>query len=156
MRERPQLDPLGASRERLRDPQRRPYVGGPGEQKHAGRAPPAGARPIYAALDRRQQLGCLLELVDYSRQLEGVDEPVRVGVCRRPWTSVVESDLARAALLRDQRGERALPGLARANDHDDGRVVHCCVDLRLDMAGEEMWLSLTNARTIADRYAELA
>jgi hypothetical protein len=107
------VDPLGSAGEGLGDPERRPYVGRPGQQKHARRPPPAAPGAVHAALDRVEQGRSLLELIHEQRQVALLDEPGRISVGGASGSRVVERDELRLILGRDLLRKRALATLAR-------------------------------------------
>ena len=149
----PQLQTLGATGERLGDPQGRPHVRGARQQEHARRAPAPRACPIHATLDRGQQLNGLLELVDHDRQLERLHEPGRVGIRRRPRPRVIERHLTGVALPGEELRQRTLARLPGSHDHDHRRVVHRRIQPRLHVAFEELRVRLTDTQILADGYA---
>src|SRR5690606_35919730 len=71
-------------------------------------------------LDRQQQVGCALDLVD-DRLVQAPDEASRVGLGSVQNRLVVECDI-RPAGFAHFSDERRLPRPARSHDQDHGRI----------------------------------
>jgi hypothetical protein len=119
-----ELDGLGAAGEGGLGGGQVQQVGGAGDEEAAG-----SRVVVDGELEGGDQAGGALDLVDGEKSAGVlVDEPVRVGLGGLLGEAVVEGDEDAAALGDDGLGQRRLPHLPCALEHDDPGVVQRLVD----------------------------
>ena len=147
--ERPETRELRAARERILDPAVAQHIRRAREQE-----PPRGWIPVDGLLDRQQQVGDALDLVDHDRLVQTGEEADRVRLCRRARDSVVESDSPRrVVVLCYQARQRALADLARTHHVHDARIGERLEHKRMRMTRVD---TRSHVRSIPNQAASIA
>jgi hypothetical protein len=121
--ERPELDPPDPPGQRLRDPR-----GGENVRRARQQKPPGRRFLVDRLLDRVEEVGGQLDLVDQHRSAQPSDEPVGIDAGSLTSGLVVQrDDLGRVLARDDLLGEGALPDLS-GTQHEH----HPAVAERLD------------------------
>ena len=132
--ERPEIEDLDPACQRLVDLRCGEDVRGAGEEKPAG-----PLIEIDGFLDREQEVGSALHLVDQRRLTQRRDEACRVAARRVARRLVVErEDLGGIVPEGDIACERALAHLASAEHQDDACVRECLEHQRAQMPREQV------------------
>jgi hypothetical protein len=142
--ERPKADVVDAAGKRVGDHRQRDHVGGAGKQEL-----PAVVARVKAHLDRQDQIGRSLDLVDHRRAGDVVDEARRVLQRAASRVLVVERQVfGRVLVGRYLLYERALAHLPGAEHADSSRCCQGLQDQGLGVPVEQLlahWLKYTKS-----------